>query len=194
MNKPRILLAEDESILRMDLREMLKESGYVVAGEAGDGDKALELAHTIRPDLVIMDIKMPKMNGLKAARIISRSLGIPVLLLTAYSQKDFIEEAKQSFVTGYLVKPIRKSQLIPAVEVSLGQARRIHDLQGEISGLEAKLETRKRVERAKGKLMEQNGWSEEEAYHALRCESMEKRVPIEELSRRILGGDVKGSA
>ncbi|MDR6225428.1 ANTAR domain-containing response regulator [Desmospora profundinema] len=185
MSVSSILLAEDESILRMDLREMLLEACYEIAGEAGNGDQAVELAHIKRPDLVIMDIKMPGMNGLKAGRIISRSLGIPILYLTAYSQRDLIEEAKQAFVTGYLVKPVRECELIPAVEVSLNQAERFSILRRDLSQLEKKLSSRKWVERAKGILMKKYAWSEEEAYQALRRDSMKQRVSLEELSKRI---------
>jgi two-component system, response regulator PdtaR len=181
MTIPRILLVEDESILRMDLREMIEEAGYQVAGEAGDGEKAIELAHKLHPDLIMMDIKMPKMNGIKAAKVITKSLGIPILFLTAYSQKDLVDEVKQSFVTGYLVKPIRETDLIPAIEIALLQAKRVESL-------EKKLEERKLVERAKGMVMEQYQWSESKAYQWLRGESMQQHLSISALAKRIVEG------
>ncbi|MBA4494584.1 ANTAR domain-containing response regulator [Paenactinomyces guangxiensis] len=186
MAKAKILLAEDESIWRMDLKEMLTEAGYEVVGEAGDGEKAVELAHSLKPDLIIMDIKMPKMNGLKAGRIITRSVNVPILLLTAYSQQDLVAEAKQAHVTGYLVKPVRESDLIPAVEISLAQARKVAALEQNISKLQHQIESRKLVERAKGVLMNKHRWSEEQAYQTLRKNSMNRRISMDELARRIL--------
>ncbi|SMO57971.1 ANTAR domain-containing response regulator [Melghirimyces algeriensis] len=182
----RILVAEDESIMRMDLKEMLMEAGYEIAGEAGDGERAVELSYRFRPDLIIMDIKMPKMNGIKASRIITRSLQIPILLLTAYSQRELIEQAKDALVTGYLVKPVRESDLIPAVEVALAQAGRIASMQQKMDTVEQKLKDRKVVERAKGLLMKQYDWSEEQAYQYLRKSSMDRQIPIGERAGEIL--------
>ncbi|OYD09697.1 ANTAR domain-containing response regulator [Paludifilum halophilum] len=182
----RILVAEDESIMRMDLKEMLMEAGYETAGEAGDGEKAVELAYRLRPDLIIMDIKMPKMNGIKASRIITRSLQIPILLLSAYSQRELVQEAKNAHVTGYLTKPVRESDLIPTVEVALAQAGRIASMRREMDLMEQKLRERKLVERAKGLLMKQHGWSEEQAYKYLRKGSMDRQISIGERAGEIL--------
>lgn len=186
MTKPRILLVEDESILRMDIREMLEESGYEVVGEAGDGVKAIELAHRLLPDLIIMDVKMPKMNGMKASKVISKSLSIPILLLTAYSQRDLVEEARNALITGYLVKPIRESDLIPAVEIAIEQGRRISLLEEGIEQLEEKLRVRKLMERAKGVIMEQNQWSEQQAFEWMRDYCMKKRIQMEALALEIM--------
>lgn len=186
MQRPRILLVEDESIMRMDVKEMLVEGGYDVIGDVADGEKAVELAHTMQPDLIIMDVKMPKMNGIKASKIISKSLFIPILLLTAYSQRDLIEEAKNAYITGYLIKPIRESDLIPAVEIALTQAKRLSSLQDDVRTLERKLQERKTVERAKGLMMETYHLTEEEAYQRMRKDSMSNRLTMEETARRIL--------
>lgn len=186
MQRPRILLVEDESIMRMDVKEMLVEGGYDVIGDVADGEKAVELAHTMQPDLIIMDVKMPKMNGIKASKIISKSLFIPILLLTAYSQRDLIEEAKNAYITGYLIKPIRESDLIPAVEIALTQAKRLSSLQDDVRTLERKLQERKTVERAKGLMMETYNLTEEEAYQRMRKDSMSNRLTMEETARRIL--------
>ena len=128
----RILIAEDQAILRMDLKEMLEEHGYQVVGEAADGEKAIELAYHLKPDLVIMDIKMPQLNGLKASQIISRSLNLPILILTAYSQKEFVEKAKESNIVGYIIKPISEVTLFPAVEIALAQAQRLRQYAKQI--------------------------------------------------------------
>lgn len=186
--KPSILIVEDESILRMDLKETIEEAGYRVIGEAGDGEKAIELAHQLKPDLIIMDIKMPKLNGLKASEIISKSLNLPTLLLTAYSQKDFVQKAKQSNVVGYLVKPITETNLIPAIEIALAQAQRISKYNQDIGFLNKKLEGRKLIEKAKGVLMVQQNLSEESAYQTMRKKSMKKQVSMEQMAHTILMG------
>lgn len=184
--KSRILLVEDESILRMDVKEILEEAGYDVVGEAGDGEKAIELTYMLKPDLIIMDIKMSKMNGLKASKIISKSYRTPILFLTAYSQKDFVENAKQPNVMGYLVKPISENNLLPAVEIVLSQANYRNNRYEEIEALHQKLEGRKIIERAKGLLMKKNGLQEDEAYEKIRKWSMNKRDTMENISQEIL--------
>ncbi len=191
MTQARILLVEDESILRMDLKEMLIEAGYEIAGEAGDGEKAIELAHTTNPDLIIMDVKMPGMNGLKASKIITRSINVPVLILTAYSQRDLIEEAKHANIIGYLVKPIRESNLIPSIEIALSQAERFSTLKRDIHALEKKLQSRKTIEKAKGILMKRDHITEEQAYHTLRRKSMNEGIPIEIIAQEILNESTK---
>lgn len=191
MQRPKILLVEDESIMRMDVKEMLLDAGYDVVGDVADGEKAVEAAYRVKPDLIIMDVKMPKMNGIKASKIISQSLSIPILLLTAYSQRDLIEEAKSAYITGYLIKPIRESDLIPAIEIALTQAKRVSNLQEDVRSLEKRLEARKTIERAKGVIMEQHQLSEEEAYQVIRKESMAKRVTMEQTAKHILSSGRK---
>jgi AmiR/NasT family two-component response regulator len=186
MSKARILVVDDESILRMDIKEMLTEAGYNVVAEANTGELAIELAALYRPDLIVMDVKMPKMNGIKASRIIQHTFKIPVLLLTAYSETDLIKEARSANVVGYLVKPISEQDLIPAVEVALGQSERIKTLLGNIKELECKMETRKIVEKAKGILMETYNLTEEEAYKKIRSHCMTNRTSMKEVAEYII--------
>ncbi len=186
MSKPRILVVDDESILRMDIKEMLIEAGYDVVAEANNGDLAIELASKHHPDLIIMDVKMPKMNGIKASRIIHSSFGIPVLLLTAYSETELIKEARMANVVGYLVKPISERDLIPAVEMALGQSERVKVLAGNIRDLQAKIEERKRVEKAKGMIMLTYKVSETEAYERMRAHSMKYRISMKEVAEYII--------
>lgn len=150
--KKRILIAEDEPIIRLDLKMMLRTNGYEVVGEAGDGDRAIELAFKLKPDLVLMDIEMPKINGLKASEVIGRQLDIPVLLITAYSQKEFVEKSKQDNIMGYLVKPVSEASLIPAVMIALQQAKRTQALKQFLQLTHEKIQKRKMIERAKGQL------------------------------------------
>ncbi|MGN4125878.1 ANTAR domain-containing response regulator [Lysinibacillus sphaericus] len=148
----RILIAEDEPIIRLDLKVMLWNHGYEVVGEAGDGDRAIELAYKLKPDLVLMDIDMPKLNGLKASEVIGRQLDIPVLLITAYSQKQFVEKSKQDNVMGYLVKPVSEVSLISAVIIALQQAERTQKLKLTLQLTQEQIQKRKMIERAKGQL------------------------------------------
>ncbi|MFF2794139.1 ANTAR domain-containing response regulator [Lysinibacillus xylanilyticus] len=150
--KKRILIAEDEPIIRMDLKMLLRKNGFEVVGEAGDGDRAIELAFKLKPDLVLMDIEMPKLNGLKASEVIGRQLDIPVLLITAYSQKEFIEKSRQDNIMGYLVKPISEDSLIPAMMIALQQAKRTQTLKQSLQLTQAKIQKRKMIERTKGQL------------------------------------------
>lgn len=184
--KKQIMLVEDESIVRMDVAMMLKDAGYEVVGEAGDGEKAIELVHTLKPDLIIMDIKMPKLDGLKTSKIISNKFNIPILLLTAYSQKEFIDKAKQSNILGYLVKPISEANLIPAVEIALNQAENINTFKDKIENINEKLKNRKIVEKAKGILMKQLHLTEEGAYQKIQRISMNNQVSIEKVAKKIL--------
>lgn len=184
--KKRILIAEDESIIRMDLKMMLEDNGFSVVGEAGDGDRAIELAFEQKPDLVLMDIKMPKINGLQASTIIGRQLDIPVLLVTAYSQKEFVEKAQQDNIVGYLVKPIAESNLIPAVTVALHQAEAAKSLKHSVHQAQDQLQKRKLIERAKGALMSNEGLSEESAYKKLRDESMRRQLAMESVAQEVL--------
>lgn len=174
-----IIVVEDESIVRMDIIEMLKEAQYEIVAEAGNGEKALELVDKFRPDLVIMDIKMPKLNGLKASKIISKKYDIPILILTAYSHCEYVEEAKQTNIVGYIVKPISEAQLLPAVEIALSQSNSLNQLRIEVDNTKKQMNNRKLVEKAKGLLMEQLNLSEEAAYQKLRRKSMDKQIAIE---------------
>lgn len=182
----RILLVEDESIIRLDIASILKDNGYDVIGEAGDGEKAVELALELKPDLIIMDIKMPKLNGLKASEIISKKLDVPIVLVTAYSQKEFVERTKLANVAGYLVKPVSEANLIPAIEVALNQAERIRKLQGEADAAAEKLEKRKLIEKAKGLLMSAYDISEDKAYKKIRSLSMKKQLAMEQVAEKII--------
>lgn len=186
MVSQRIVIADDESIIRMDLREMLVGLGYQVVGEAADGRTTLELARTLRPDLVIMDIKMPEMDGIAAAATLTEERIAPVLLLTAFSEQDLIQRATQAGVSYYLVKPFREAELLPAIEIALSRYREFVDLQREVVDLKDALETRKIVERAKGVLMETQGIKESEAFHRIRKASMDSRKSMRQVAEAIL--------
>lgn len=184
--KARLLLIEDESIFRMDMRDMLEDEGYEIIGEAGDGEKGIELAFKHKPDLIIMDIKMPRLDGLRASQIICRSLPTPILLLTAYSQREYVEKAKQSNIVGYLVKPITEASFVPAVEIALAQAKRLRQKDIQAEELRNVIQSRKEIERAKGILMQEKHLSEDEAYKWMRRRSMELNVSMEQLAQHIL--------
>lgn len=184
--KARLLLIEDESIFRMDMRDMLEDEGYEIIGEAGDGEKGTELAFMYKPDLIIMDIKMPKLDGLRASQIICRSLPTPILLLTAYSQREYVEKAKQSNIVSYLVKPITEASFVPAVEIALAQAKRLKQKDIQAEELRNVIQSRKDIERAKGILMQEKQLSEDEAYKWMRRRSMELNVSMEQLAQHIL--------
>ncbi len=183
----RIVLADDEAIIRMDLKEMLTSLGYVVVGEAGDGRSAVNLARELRPDLVIMDIQMPDLDGIDAAQELSAESIAPVLLLTAYSQQELIQRARTApAVVGYLVKPYRESDLAPAIEVALARHREFRTIQGELHDIHESLETRKVVERAKGLLMDTQGLKEAEAFRKIQKLSMNARKSMREVAEAIL--------
>ncbi|WP_260285215.1 ANTAR domain-containing response regulator [Peribacillus aracenensis] len=187
----RILVVEDESIVLLDITIMLKDAGFDVVGHARNGEKAIELAHALQPDLVLMDIKMPKMNGLKASDVISNTFQIPVLLLTAFSQREYIDEAKRANIVGYLVKPITEANLIPAVEIALQQAANTKKHQERNAQLDETLTNRKVIEKAKGIIMKRKNVSEEIAYNKLRRLSMDKQLSMETVARRIIANDQK---
>ncbi|MET1181050.1 response regulator [Peribacillus simplex] len=187
----RILVVEDESIVLLDITIMLKDAGFDVVGHARNGEKAIELAHALQPDLVLMDIKMPKMNGLKASDVISNTFQIPVLLLTAFSQREYIDEAKRANIVGYLVKPITEANLIPAVEIALQQAANTKKHQERNAQLDETLTNRKVIEKAKGIIMKRKNVTEEIAYNKLRRLSMDKQLSIETVARRIIANDQK---
>lgn len=188
MNRPTIVVVDDEPIIRMDIREIL-ENDYHVVAEGKNGEEAVELAHRHKPDLMIMDVKMPGLNGIKATNIIRKFSDCSVLLLTAYSHKELVQEAREAGVTAYLVKPVSEEDLIPAVEIALSQRDRMTALKKDMENMKRKMEERKVIERAKGKLMDQFSWSEPEAYRWIRQESMNRRISMVQLAEKLLAGN-----
>jgi len=186
VERTRIVVADDESIIRIDLREMLTNLGYLVVGEAGDGQSTINLTWELRPDIVIMDIKMPDMDGIEAARILTQERLAPVLLLSAYSQQDLVQRAQEAGVASYLVKPFRESNLAPAIEVALARFNEFRTLEKEIDDLKETLETRKAVERAKGILMEMQNMNEAEAFRRIQKMSMNNRKPMKAVAEAII--------
>ena len=186
MERVRVIIADDESVICMDLREMLNNLGYLVVGEAGDGRSAVNLARELRPDVVLMDIKMPDMDGIEAARILTEERVAPVVLLTAFSQRDLVERAKEAGVVGYLVKPIKEADLSPAIEVALTRFAEFRELEKEVDDLQDQLETRKLVDRAKGILMDRQELSEAEAFRRIQKMSMNTRKPMKEIAQAII--------
>ena len=186
MDRTRVIIADDESLIRMDLREMLLNLGYLVVGEVGDGRSAVNLARELKPDVVIMDIKMPDMDGIDAAKILTEERISPVILLTAYSQKDLVERAKEAGVVGYMVKPFRETDLVPAIEVALARFAEFEALHKEVDDLQLALETRKLVDRAKGILMDSQRLSEAEAFRKIQKMSMNTRKPMKEVAEAII--------
>ena len=186
MERTRVIIADDESVIRMDLREMLTNLGYLVIGEVGDGRSAVNLARELKPDVVIMDIKMPDMDGIDAAKVLTEERVSPVLLLTAYSQQELIERAKDAGVVGYIVKPFRESDLAPAIEVAVARFAEFRALEKEVGDLKLALETRKLVDRAKGILMDSQGMTEAEAFRKIQKMSMNIRKPMKEVAEAII--------
>ncbi len=186
MNATRILVAEDEVISRMDLCEMLSNLGYAVVGEAGDGVTAVNLARDKHPDLVIMDIKMPELDGISAAEALAEEHVAPVLLLTAYSDREFVDRAADAGVMGYLVKPFAEAELKPAIEVALARWREKRTLEEDLAQTKDTLETRKLVERAKGVLMDSQSLKEVEAFRRIQRLSMNSRKSMREVAEAIL--------
>jgi len=186
VERARVIIADDESIVRMDLREMLDSLGYLVVGETGDGESAVHLSRELRPDIVIMDIKMPGMDGIDAGRILTEERIAPVLLLTAYSQHDLVDRAKEAGVMAYIVKPFHEADLAPAIEVALQRWREFRTLEQEVEDLKEALETRKLVDRAKGILMDTQGLSEADAFRRIQKTSMDQRKPMKEVAGAIV--------
>jgi len=182
----RIIIADDESLIRLDLRDMLTHLGYEVIAEAGDGRTAVDLAKRLRPDLLIMDIKMPDVDGISAAEELTRERIAPVVLLTAYSDQGLVERAREAGVVGYVVKPFREAELMPVIELSRARFEEFRTLEREVGSLKDALETRKLVERAKGVLMEVHGLRESEAFHRIRKTSMDARKSMKEVAEAIL--------
>lgn len=194
MEQPRVIVADDESIVRMDLREMLESLGYLVVGEVGDGESAVHLSRELKPSIVIMDIKMPGMDGIEAGRILTEERIAPVLLLTAYSQQDLVDRAKDAGVMAYIVKPFQESDLAPAIEVALQRWSEFRALEREVEDLKEALETRKLVDRAKGILMDTQGLSEADAFRRIQKTSMDQRKPMKDVAEAIVLAHEAGKA
>jgi len=188
----RVLIAEDEALIRLDLREMLIEEGYDVVAEAGDGETAVRLAEELKPDLCILDIKMPIMDGLAAAEKIAGARISAVIILTAFSQRDLVERARAAGAMAYLVKPFQKTDLVPAIEVALSRFTEVTALESEVASLTERLETRKAVERAKGKLMTAYGMKEPEAFKWIQRTAMDHRMTMREVADRIIEENLPG--
>ena len=184
----RVLIAEDEALIRMDLKEMLEEEGYDVCGEAGDGQSAVRMAEELRPELVILDIKMPLMDGITAAEKIARQRIAPVVLLTAFSQRDLVERARDAGAMAYLVKPFQKKDLLPTIEMALSRFAEIVQLEVEVDDLTGRLEARKVVERAKGVLMTEHAMSEPDAFRWIQRTAMDRRQTMRALAEAVLAG------
>ncbi|MEU7532202.1 response regulator [Saccharothrix sp. NPDC042600] len=182
----RVLVAEDEALIRLDLVEMLREEGYEVAGQAADGDEAVTLAEDLRPDLVIMDVKMPKVDGIEAASVIAGKRIAPVVILTAFSQRDLVERARDAGAMAYLVKPFAKRDLVPAIELAMSRFAELQALENEVAGLTERLETRKVVERAKGLLMTKQGLSEPEAFRWVQRTAMDRRTTMKAVAEAVI--------
>jgi len=182
----RVLIAEDEALIRLDLAEMLREEGYEVVGEAGDGQEAVELAELLRPDLVILDVKMPRRDGIDAASEIAAKRIAPIVILTAFSQRDLVERARDAGAMAYLVKPFTAGDLVPAIELAVSRADEITALEREVSSLSDQLETRKLVERAKGVLQTAHGFTEPEAFKWIQRAAMDKRTTMRQVAEVVL--------
>ncbi len=190
MERVRVIIADDESLVRVDLREALTEQGYLVVGEVGDGQSVVNIARELNPDVVMMDIRMPGLDGIEAARILTQEKIAPVVLLSAYSQRDLIDRAKEAGVVGYLVKPFRETDLAPAIELAIARFGEFRALEQEVGNLTEALETRKKVERAKGILMEKQNMTEGEAFRKIQKMSMNTRKPMKEVAEAIILANV----
>jgi response regulator NasT len=182
----RVLVAEDEALIRLDLVEMLREEGYEVAGEAADGDEAIKLATELRPDLVILDVKMPKVDGIEAASVIAGGRISAVVILTAFSQRELVERARDAGAMAYLVKPFAKRDLVPAIELAMSRFAELQALENEVAGLTDRLETRKVVERAKGLLMSKQNLSEPEAFRWVQRTAMDRRTTMKAVAEAVI--------
>ena len=185
----RVVIAEDEALIRMDLKEMLEEPGedaYIVAGEASDGDAAVRLAAELRPDVVIMDVKMPVLDGISAAEQISAKRLAPVVILTAFSQRDLVRRASSAGAMAYLVKPFTKADLVPAIEMAVSRFTEIRALDSEVSTLRERLEVRKLLDRAKGLLQSEHGMSEPQAFRWIQKTSMDRRLSMQQVAEAVI--------
>jgi response regulator NasT len=184
----RVVIAEDEALIRLDLKEMLEEEGYEVAGEAADGAKAVELAASLRPDLAILDIKMPVLDGISAAERIAADQICPVVILTAFSQRDLVERARDAGAMAYLVKPFTKADLVPAIEIAVSRFQEMAALGSEVGTLRERLEVRKLLDRAKGRLQAEHGMTEPQAFRWIQKTSMDRRVTMRAVAEAVLEG------
>jgi response regulator NasT len=184
----RVLVVEDEALIRLDLTEMLTEEGYVIAGEAGDGEQAVQLARELKPDLVIMDVKMPKVDGIAAAALIVEERIAPVVMLTAFSQRDLIEQARDAGAMAYLVKPFARHELVPAIELAVSRFAEKRALEDEVATLTDRLETRKVVDRAKGLLMTRQKMTEPEAFRWIQRTAMDRRTTMKAVAEAVVDG------
>jgi len=191
MEKLRVLIADDEALIRLDVREMLIDAGHTVVAEAKNGDDAIKFVRELKPDFVIMDVKMPGSDGINASKVIVDEQLAPVLLLTAYSQDDIVSKANDAGVLAYLVKPVREEQLFPAMEIAYARFKDIRALGLELESLKSSLETRKLLDRAKGILMDAHGFTEAEAYRKMQQYSMNQRITIKQLAEAIISAAVK---
>jgi two-component system, response regulator PdtaR len=183
----RVVIAEDEALIRLDLKEMLEEEGYSVVGEAGDGERAVALAQELRPDLVVLDVKMPRLDGITAAERIATARIAPVVILTAFSQRELVERAREAGAMAYLVKPFTKADLLPAIEMALARYDETAALEAEVSDLRERLTTRKLIDRAKGLLQAQQGLDEAAAYRVIQRASMDQRTTMRAVAEALLG-------
>jgi len=181
-----VVIAEDEALIRMDLAEMLTDEGYDVVGQAGDGAKAIELAEELRPDLVILDVKMPVLDGIAAAEAIAGKRIAPVVILTAFSQRDLVERAREAGAMAYLVKPFTQSDLVPAIEMAVSRFAELSTLESEVADLTERLETRKAVDRAKGILQEQLRLSEPDAFRWIQKTAMDLRLSMRQVAEGVV--------
>jgi response regulator NasT len=188
------VIAEDEALIRLDLKEMLQEEGYEVVGEAGDGEAAVQAATEHRPDLVIMDVKMPVLDGISAAERITADRIAPVVILTAFSQRELVARASAAGAMAYLVKPFTKADLVPAIEMAISRYEEMKALEAEVGTLQERLETRKLVDRAKGQLQTAHGWSEPEAFRFIQKTSMDRRLTMRKVAEAVLSGALNESA
>jgi response regulator NasT len=186
--RKRVVIAEDEALIRMDLAEMLQEEGYEVVGQAGNGEDAVKLAAEHRPDLVILDVKMPVLDGISAAERIGAEKIAPVLMLTAFSQRELVERARDAGAMAYLVKPFSKADLVPAIEMATTRYEELRALENEVADLAARFETRKLVDRAKGLLQAQLGMTEPEAFRWIQKTSMDRRLTMREVAQAVIDG------
>jgi response regulator NasT len=187
----RIVIAEDEAIIRLDLRETLEEEGYEVVADTGRGDTAIELVRQHQPDVAIFDIKMPGMDGLDAARVVSSEKICPVVMLTAFSQREVIEQARDAGALAYLVKPFQKTDLVPAIELAIGRFLEMRTLSGERDALDEQLELRKLLDRAKGLLIDQHSLTEQAAFDFIQKMAMSKRMRMRDVAVAVLSGEIK---
>jgi two-component system, response regulator PdtaR len=182
----RVLIAEDEALIRLDLKEMLQEEGFEVVAEVADGASAVRLTRELRPDLVILDVKMPVMDGIQAAEEIAKERLAAILMLTAFSQRDLVEQARRAGAMAYLVKPFQKHDLLPAVEIAAGRFRDLSGLEREVDDLQGRLEARKLVERAKGLLQEREQLSEADAFRFIQRQAMERRLTMRQVAEQVI--------